>query len=133
MHVGAVFATLALVVIADLHGLWWLLGKHDTLPSERIRFLHKAIFVGLGLTILAGAMLFSYATDYYLSLIAFRFKLLFVFALGINAFLIGKHMELTFSNRFVDLSSEQKRALLISGAVSTLSWIGAFTAAQFLE
>jgi len=132
VHVTAVTLTLIIVVIADVHGLLWLLGKKETLPKARMEFFHKLVWFGLGVTLFAGFMMFKSYPDYLLSLSAFRFKLLFVALLVINAFFIGKHVQLVSQMPFRDVSPAKKKALLMSGAVSTLCWIGAYTMALLL-
>ena len=133
VHVTAVLSTLAVVVIADLHGLWWLLGKTNVLPKQRLVLLHNLIWVGLAITITAGAIMFSWAPEYYLSLTAFRLKMLFVLFLLVNAIVIGKHMHWAFSGPFGALNKGQKQALILSGFISTAGWIGAYVCAQFLS
>lgn len=133
IHVTAVFATIAVVVVSDVHGMLWLMGKLPTLPRKRMELLHKAVWAGLVCAIAAGFTMFLFYPDYLLSLWAFRFKVLFIAALLINAFLIGKHMRLAYTQSFASLSAREKRLLFISGAVSTLGWIGAYTCAQFLS
>jgi len=133
VHISAVTITIALVIMADTHGLLWLLGKMKTLPERRMRFFHAATWVGLVTTMTAGAIMFSSYPEYLLSLTAFKFKMLFVAALCINAFLIGKHMKVTFATPFSEVPDSEKRALLISGAVSTSCWIGAYWMAQLLS
>lgn len=133
IHVTSVVLTILIVVIADLHGLWWLLGKVENLPKLRMIWFHHLIWLGLVSTIVAGGVMFSYAPEYYLNLTAFRLKILFVLALVINAWLIGKHISLTIESRFIDLTASQKKTLITSGLVSTIGWIGAIILAQFLS
>lgn len=132
IHITAVFVTLGIVVIADSHGLLWVLGKLKTLPAARMNLLHWATWTGLAVILTAGVFMFLGYGDYLLTLTAFRFKLLFVFALLINAFVIGKHMHIASSTSFAELSKKERFTLLFSGAVSGVCWIGAFVSAQFL-
>jgi hypothetical protein len=133
IHLTAVFTTLAIVVVADAHGLLWILGKLQTLPQKKMELLHKATWVGLITIMIAGVSMFIGYPEYLLSLPAFRFKLLFIAALLVNAFFIGKHLTASSEAPFASLSPKQRSALLTSGAVSSASWIGAFVSAQFLS
>jgi hypothetical protein len=133
IHIGAVFATLAIVIISDFHGLLWVLGKSETLPYARMRMLHTCAWIGLITIILAGATMFSSYPQYLLSLPAFQLKMVFVAFLLMNAFVIGKHMHVAVLQPFATLSKQEKLVLLISGAVSTIGWIGAYVCAQFLS
>lgn len=133
IHITAVFVTLIAVVVADSHGLLWMLGKMETLPKKRMALLHKTVWVGLFCIIAAGISMFLGYPEYLLSLPAFQFKALFVTFLLLNAFFIGGHLSIATQRSFSDLTVKQKATLLISGAVSTIGWIGAYTCAQFLS
>lgn len=133
IHLTAVFATLTIVVVADTHGLLWIFGKLETLPRKRMELLHTATWIGLVTIMLAGGSMFLGYSEYLLSLPAFRVKLFFIAALLVNAFFIGKHLTVATSSPFASLSKKQRLTLLTSGAVSSASWIGAFTSAQFLS
>lgn len=133
IHVTAVFATLALVIYSDVHGLLWISGKKETLPKKRMELLHRAVWIGLIVIISAGFSMFISYPEYLLSLPAFQLKLTFIFFLLLNAFVIGKHLTVSYTRSFASLPKKEKFALLLSGAVSTIGWIGAFTCAQFLS
>jgi hypothetical protein len=132
IHVSAVFVTLAVVVIADIHGLLWVLGKMTTLPHKRMEFFHRATWLGLITIISAGFFMFIHQSSYLLSLPAFQLKMFFVLCLAINAFVIGKHLMIATVRPFASLSLKEKTPLLISGAVSTTCWVGAYIAAGLL-
>jgi hypothetical protein len=133
IHLTAVFATLALVAIADLHGLLWMMGKMRALPPRRTRLLHFGVWAGLSIIILAGATMFLFGSSYYLSLPTFRIKMLFVAALLINSFFIHTHLKISHGAAFADLPRRKKIELVASGAVSAASWIGAFVCGQLLS
>jgi hypothetical protein len=133
IHLTAIFTTLAIVVVADAHGLLWLTGKIEKLPARRMYVLHTLTWIGVICIASAGISMFAGAFEYYLSLPAFRFKMLFIFGLVLNAFFIGKHIPIATTTAFKTLSKKEKTVLLISGAVSTFGWLGAYTCAQFLS
>jgi hypothetical protein len=132
IHITAVFITLAIVVVADIHGLLWVLGKIKTLPKRRMDVLHAAVWIGLAIIITAGALMFSTYSDYLLSLSAFRSKMIFVAVLVINAVFIGKHLHIATQKEFSSIPTQEKKVLIISGLVSTTCWIGAFISAKLL-
>jgi hypothetical protein len=133
IHLTAIFTTLAIVVVADAHGLLWLTGKIEKLPAARMYVLHTLTWIGVICIAAAGISMFASAFEYYLSLPAFRFKMLFIFGLVLNAFFIGKHIPMATTTVFKTLPQKDKIILLVSGAVSTLSWLGAYICAQFLS
>lgn len=133
IHLTAVFTTLVIVIAADLHGLLFVSGKMKTLPLKRMKALHRATWIGIFFIILAGLSMFSSYSEYLLSLPAFRVKLVFIGALLLNAFFIGKHLIIAGQQPFASLSRKERFLLLASGAVSTVSWAGAFISAQFLS
>ncbi len=133
IHVFAVFATLTLVVLADAHGFLWMIGKLRTLPHTRMEYLHRAVWVGLGVIFIAGFSMFLSYPEYLLTLPAFQLKILFVCMLAVNAFIIGKHLKVATATPFAELSSKEKTTLLLSGLASTSGWVGAYICAQFLS
>jgi len=133
IHLTAVFTTLVLVVISDLHALLWIIGKMETLPYKRMQLFHRAVWVGLAFIISAGVSMFLSYPEYLLSLPAFQLKAIFILFLLINAFFIGKHLRSASERTFSALPRKEKVMLLVSGFVSTLGWIGAYTCAQFLS
>ena len=132
IHVAAVFITLFFVVIADLHALSWLIGKSETLPAWRMDKLHQVVSLGLLVVVTSGIVMFWPVRDFLIYEQAFQVKALFVLALIVNSFFIQKHLGVATNKRFSDLSWKARRALLLSGAVSTTCWVGAFVSAQFI-
>jgi cytochrome bd-type quinol oxidase subunit 2 len=133
IHITAVFVTLMLVIVSDVHGLLWMLGKTEVLEKKRMTLLHRGVWIGLLCVMAAGFSMFISYPEYLLSLPAFQFKIVFIAMLIINAFFIGKHLRIAHEKTFASLTSKEKALLLVSGAVSTLGWIGAYTCAQFLS
>ena len=132
IHLTAIACTLALVVTADIHGFLWLVGKIGTLPKKRMRRIHLLIWIGLSIIIVSGFCMFLTYKDYLLVLPAFKLKMFFVATLLINAFVIGKLAHIAYFKPFSALPASKRTPLLVSGFVSTMSWIGALIAAQFL-
>jgi hypothetical protein len=131
-HVGAFFITLIAVVVADLQALLWVLGKLPTLDKKQIHRLHSMVEVGLLVIVTTGILLALPVADYLVTITAFLLKMTFVFALIINSFVIKRHMDIPTTRTFASLTTGEKIPLLVSGLVSSASWIGAFICAQFL-
>jgi len=133
IHLFAVFTTIGLVIVADLHGLAWILGKIETSPKQRMMRLHQLVWVGLITIGFSGLMMFLlFYHEYLVSVTAFWIKMGFVLALFINAAVIGRLAKTSYTNKFSELSSKERLPLLISGCISAVAWIGAFTTAKFL-
>lgn len=132
VHVTSFIFNIALVVASDLLALAWVLGKINRLPYKLMLWLHRLVGVGLTVSILSGAYLFSQLDGYLLTVPAFYVKVALVLTLVINAFVIGKHIWVAAEYSFANLRWSQRYPLLISGAVSTSAWIGVYLAAQFL-
>lgn len=132
LHLTLLGLTALVILYTDSQGLLWLLGKKETLSAKVMTWLHWAVWAGLLGMILTGISLASSYGTYLMTQYLFGLKMFFVLLLVINAFLIGRHMHLATEKRFSELSTAEKRALIISGAVSTISWIGAFVAAKLL-
>lgn len=132
VHIGTVFVLVPLVVIADLFALLWVLGRIDRLDVRILRTLHRLVYVGIALMITSGAIMFQSYQGYLLATPAFYVKMGFVAALIINSFVVGAHLHTATTRTFAELTWAERRPLLISGAVSTVSWIGAIVAATQL-
>lgn len=132
IHVAILVVTAFFVVCTDFLGLLYLLGKKKTLPEKPVTWAHRIILAGLCGMILSGVTLFVPMREYLLSQPNFYVKMAFVAALVINAFVIGAHMKKAFTTPFKELPSLEKKKLLVSGAVSTLSWLGAIFGGIYL-
>ena len=132
VHLIALSITVCVVIATDLYGLSWVRGKRKTLDAQLLQRSHRIIWYGLATMIISGiAMAFS-NWQAYLSLRLFDLKMLFVLVLVINGYLIGKHMHLASTHLWQQLPTSKKRALIVSGVLSTGSWIGAFVCAKIL-
>lgn len=124
IHVLLIIVTGLTVLYSDEQGLEWFRGKQKTLNKKKIDVLHVIVSLGLAGIILTGGLMlinepgFLQSTD-------FLVKMAFVTALTINGLLIGSSTEIAAQKEFRDVSSSQKRLLLISGGVSVAGWIGA--------
>lgn len=132
LHVGTLAVTAFGIVVSDRYGLSWVHGRRETLSRERLSVFHQWVGLGLVLMIVSGAVLAAGSRDYFLSNPVFLLKMAFVALLVGNSFVIGALSKVASERAFCTLSHTERARLLLSGAVSTIGWLGAFVAAQFL-
>lgn len=133
IHLSILFTTLAVVAFADLQGLRWALGRVSTLNTRLTRALHLLVYIGLGGMVLTGLTMFSRDSEYLLSNPLFLSKMVFVGALIVNSFLIGKHIKVASEQSFAELGGREKTKLVVSGVVSGACWLGAMLLGFSLE
>ncbi len=132
VHLTILSLTVLVIIFTDINGLLWVLGKKERLPRNLFTWLHRLVWMGLlGMIVTGVYMALPYLKPLAMQTL-FQGKMFFVLILLINAFLIGKHMSLAFENSFSELSKKEKIKLFLSGAISTGSWICAFTLAKIL-
>ncbi len=131
-HIATLCAAGCGVVIADKIGFSWFWGKVETLSPRTLSRLHNTMGVALTLMILSGLLLFWPAREYLITRPSFYIKMTFVLVLILNAFVIDHLMTVAQHMPFRDVPPSKKRFLLLSGAVSLASWLGAATMAFFL-
>ena len=133
LHIIGIIISVFGILRADKMGFSWFKGKTQVLNKILIERSHKQVWIGLFLTIVSGVVLFWDKRFYLLNdNPAFLIKMAFVVALSVNGAFIGRLMSVAFTKPFVNLTFKEKAPLFISGAVSTVSWIGAIVAAFFL-
>ncbi|MDB5225189.1 MAG: hypothetical protein JWL87_141 [Candidatus Adlerbacteria bacterium] len=125
IHIAGLALAALGMLYADSQALAWLRGKKDVLLHQHILRAHHVVSVALSLIILTGLILFWPMRDYLLGQPLFWMKMAFVGALVINAFVIEKLMHLPTRGSFASLTKKQKIPLMLSGAVSAASWVGA--------
>ncbi len=125
LHVVAIIVTGLCVLYSDEQGFEWMVGKKQTLDAAKVELLHIVVSVGLALIILTGGLRAIPALSYYLAQPAFIAKMVFVLALIINGFFIGKLSHMATTRTFASMSSRERIPLFISGGVSVLGWAGA--------
>jgi len=131
LHFSAVIFSLAVLVIADVQAFLWLIGKKEVLNARLIKALHILMWIGLLVTATLGASLAYPILSYLLVHPPFLLKMMFVGTLITNAFLIGAHYTIATERSFASLSSKERIPLFVSGALSTLGWVGAFVIGWF--
>ena len=119
------------IVHADHMGFNWMRGKMATLDSKMVAKYHHGTWLGLILAIITGTLAFLSVRSQVVYP-QFYIKMAFVTALVINSFVIGTLSKIPTIKTFASLSNKEKLPLLISGAVSTISWLGAAVMALFI-
>lgn len=133
VHISAFVVTIVAVVLADLYALLWAIGKCPTLHRRYVVGLHYIVGTGLVTSIVSGVLMFWPLREYLITVEAFWVKIVFVVVLIINSFVISSHMYIPTTQTFSSLSPKERRPLLLSGAVSAISWITVFAAALLLD
>lgn len=117
---------------ADHSALSWIRGKVNILDSVKMKKLHDNVFYGLiGMTI-TGIGLYLLLQEKLSASPAFKIKMALVGVLFINSLIIYKLMPTASEKKYSELSTKEKLPLILSGVVSTLSWIGVLIAVTFL-
>lgn len=129
---GSIFmVTAAIILYSDHKGFNYFKGKEKLLTEKFVKWSHLLVWIGLILMIATGVMLTIPAWEYRLSQPEFYIKMSFVLVLIMNAVAIGKLSKQASVKSFDELESEDKKTLLVSGALSAMGWIGAATIGAF--
>jgi len=123
--------TFGLVIISDLYGFLWIIGKLKFLKLNVLVWLHRFVFVGLFCLIATGLSMLYFNPEFFTNYLFF-IKMFFVVVLFINAFRIGHEMEIPAKKMFKDLTGSEKRKMLVVGATSFISWVLALILAGML-
>lgn len=132
IHIAAFVVAITGVVISDLHAGWWLLKGTVRLPQRRLEWLHHLVGGALAVAVVSGALMAWPVWEYLITELSFQIKLGLVAALMINSVFIGRHVAVASRHTWRELVWSARMSLLVSGGVSTIAWIGTFSAAQFL-
>jgi len=132
VHLVSLGVSVCGIGLADHAALQWLRGKQQTLTPEVLGLIHRAVGIGLGMMLGSGFVLFTYSKEYLLANPVFYLKMGFVLTLLVNSFFIERHLPIASQQAFKTLTRAQKIPLFISGALSTLCWVGAGISAWYL-
>ena len=125
IHVLTVFFSFGVILLADKQAFAWMRGKQMTLNANRLHLYHLLTWIGLGILIVTGGIMFWPRADYLLHQPLFIMKMLFVGMLVVNAVLIGRLMHVAVLRPFASLSKKELMPLMLSGAISMIGWMGA--------
>lgn len=123
---GAIFTILALIIIyTDHQGYLYFRGKKKLLSEGFVRWSHRLVWIGLVLMIATGLILTLPSWEYRLQDPTFYVKMGFVLVLIMNSFAIGALSKRATTTPFAELHIEDRRTLMVSGALSFIGWVGA--------
>lgn len=132
IHIVALALAGVHVLLADHEGSRWILGHVDTLTPGRVRYYHRMVWTGLIGLMVSGFLMFWPDRALLLQSPAFQLKMGFVAALVMNSFAIGILQRIALEKPARELTASEAIPLLVSGAISGISWFGAIAAAFFL-
>jgi hypothetical protein len=133
LHILTLFFVAITIGRADHTGFNWILGKVARLNEKKVKQLHIHTWVGLTLMIVTGFFLFLPESSYLLGRWQFYLKMAFVITLICNGLLISRFQKIAVTREFKSLTESEKLPLFVSGAVSTIAWLGAFVMAFFIN
>lgn len=123
LHLISLLITIPAILLADHMGFQYFTGRISTVGVRKARVLHWLVTCGICLLIVTGVMVTIPAWDIFLSKPLFYTKIAFVLTLLVNGILIGNLMKKATHTPYKDLPYEDKKLLLVSGAVSSLGWV----------
>lgn len=123
LHIFALGFVACLILLADKEAFAWFRGKRLTLESERLHQYHVLTWSALLALTGTGILILYPLRLYLLTDLFFITKLFFVCALVVNAILIGRLQHIATLRSYASLSLGEKLPLMISGVVSTFSWV----------
>lgn len=132
VHEPLVWLSFLFVIISDLYGSLWVLGRLPKLNLKALVWLHRIVFVGLGALILSGLSMVFLNSEEFLTNYVFWIKMFFVAVLFWNAGRIGDEISIPAKKTFAELDMNQKRKMLMVGATSIISWVSIFILAGML-
>ncbi len=125
VHLLILALTAFVILYSDHQGLDYLRQKKVTLSKRSITRLHRMVWIGLLGMVVTGIALVIPAWEHYLTEPSFYVKMGFVLTLAVNGVFIGKLSHTAADTPYPLLESETKKSLLLSGALSSIGWVGA--------
>jgi len=129
LHLTILACTALVILYTDHLGWKYFRGRERTLSATLVYRLHYAVWLGLLGMIATGLTMAWPVLPILLTLPLFILKMSFVGVLFVNAIFIGFFVSTATTTAFLDLTLKQKAPLLVSGALSTIGWLGAVTSA----
>ncbi len=125
LHLITLACTAIAILYSDHLAYGYFRGKQLLLEAKVLHRLHIAVWIGLVGMIITGIGLFLPMSAYLLGEPTFYVKIAFVLTLVFNAWVIGKIQHVATERPFAALTTKEQRFLIISGAISGISWISA--------
>jgi cation transport ATPase len=131
LHLVSLIITAPVILFADHMGFQYFTGRVQTLNATKVVWAHRLVTIGLLLLIVTGIALTVPMWAILFENPYFYAKLAFVVTLALNGYFIEKLMKKATTTPFAQLTADEKRVLLISGAVSGASWVATVFIAFF--
>jgi cation transport ATPase len=131
IHLLLLIVTAPVILYADHMGFQYLTGRVKTISPRKVEWTHRLVSIGIVLLIVTGVLITIPIWAVVLEKPLFYAKLAFVATLVLNGVFIGSLMKKATMTPFTNLSKDEKKFLLLSGAVSALGWISTTLIAFF--
>jgi len=132
VHLTSLAIAIVGILFADKSGFAWIRGKTATLDQKQLHLIHNTVSLGLVGLIASGVyLLWPQRSDLLVNPL-FLLKMFFVATLIINSFAINFLTYTATQMPYADVPAARKRLFLISGAVSTIGWLGTVVMALIL-
>jgi hypothetical protein len=125
IHLWTLLITIIAIVYSDHLAFQYFKGKRLVIDRALTNRLHVIVWCGLIGMIGSGITLFLPLSSYLLTEPSFYLKMAFVLTLIFNALIIGKISHVASERPFSALSPHEKRLLITSGIISSISWVSA--------
>ncbi len=122
LHLIALILTIPAIMYADHIGFKYFTGKIQTVNYRKVQIAHWFVTGGLILLIITGVIITIPMWAVMFENPFFYAKLAFVVTLFLNGIFIGSLMKKATIIPFARLSKDEKKALIVSGALSGISW-----------
>lgn len=132
VHLGTLALTLLVIIYTDHLGWQYFRGTKEVLDAKVVKALHYLVWAGLVFMIASGLYMAWPGLPFLVTMPLFLTKVAFVAVLVVNALFIGRFISVATTTPFAELTLKQRTPLMVSGVVSSVSWIGAILAAMFL-
>lgn len=119
------------IINAYIIGLSWFRGKSETVDKKKITKYHHGTWLGIILMIITGGLVYSTVMDKILYP-QFCIKMMFVLIIVINSIVIGKLLGTPTTRSFKSVTKRERNTLLLSAALSFITWGGAIITAAFI-
>lgn len=133
IHILILLFTGLTIMLADKQAFAWMRGSTPLLDAKKVAASHRNVSIGLGFMIVTGITMFLGESEEFLENPAFFVKMAFVLVLVVNGFVIGKISSIATTREYASLTKSEKLPLFISGAVSTIGWLGAIAMGLSLD
>ncbi len=131
LHLAFFILVVPAIIFADHMGFKYFTGRVQTLDARHIRWAHRAVMTGLLLLIISGVMIVAGNWAVWFEKPLFYAKLALVATVALNGFFIHSLMMKATVAPYAALTSEERRLLLVSGALSAIGWVGSAVIGYF--